>query len=279
MVTPPALVEQVNPGGRAPVLLLCDHADRIVPGGLATLGVSAADLDRHIGWDIGAAELTRMLAAQLDAPGLLCRASRLYVDANRRPGLPSSMPVQSDGTEVPGNIGLSPGQVRERVRQAWLPYHRAIARRIAVFRRTGVIPAVIAVHSFTPRINGIARPWQVGVLWRGDRRLSQPVLEGLRARGDLVVGDNQPYSGLADFGYTITFHAQRPHLPHLMLEIRQDELADPAGIERWAAILAPILRDALATPGLHRLHEGDLRCALQGVTSWREASRSAPLPR
>jgi predicted N-formylglutamate amidohydrolase len=280
MAEPPSdLVELVNPDGRAPVLLLCDHADRVVPGGLATLGVGAADLDRHIGWDIGAAALTRALATGLDAPALLCLASRLYVDANRRPGLPSSMPSHSDGTLVPGNRTVAPEEVRDRLRRAWLPYHRAIARRIADARRAGAIPALIAVHSFTPRINGVDRPWQVGVLWRGDRRLSQPVLEALRARGDLVVGDNQPYSGQADFGYTITFHAQRTRLPHLMLEIRQDEIADPPGVARWTGILLPILAAALARPGIHRLHAGDLREHLGAGRSWRDACRSAPLPR
>lgn len=274
-----ALVELVNPAGRARALLLCDHADRIVPGGLATLGITAAELERHIGWDIGAAALTRALAAGLDAPALLCLASRLYVDANRRPGLLSSMPRWSDGTEVPGNRDLPAEAVRERLRRAWLPYHRAIARRLALHRGAGTVPAVIAVHSFTPRINGTDRPWQVGVLWRGDRRLAAPVLAALSARGDLVVGDNQPYSGLADFGYTITFHAQRTRLPHLMLEIRQDEIAEPAGVERWTAILLPILTAALACPGTDRLHPSDLRPWLGPSRSWREACCSAPLPR
>ena len=280
MAEPPSdLVELVNPDGRAPVLLLCDHADRVVPGGLATLGVTAAELERHIGWDIGAAALTRALAAGLDAPALLCLASRLYVDANRRPGLASSMPSHSDGTLVPGNHDLAADAVAERLRRAWLPYHRTIARRLAAHRRAGTVPAVIAIHSFTPRINGTARPWQVGVLWRGDQRLAGPVLAALRARGDLVVGDNQPYSGLADFGYTITFHAQRTRLPHLMLEIRQDEIAGTAGVARWTAILLPILAAALARPGIDRLHADDLRGCLGPGRSWRDACCSAPLPR
>ena len=111
-----------------------------------------------------------------------------------------------------------------------------------------VVPAVIAIHSFTPRMNGEDRPWQVGVLWRGDRRLSAPVLAALEARGDLVVGDNQPYSGLRDFGFTVQFHAQRTRLPHIMFELRQDEIATTADALRYARIVYETLREPLAGP-------------------------------
>jgi predicted N-formylglutamate amidohydrolase len=181
----------------------------------------------------------------------------------------------SDGCVVAANQGHDAAAVRERVRRHFLPYHRAVARRIAAFRRAGRVPAVISIHSFTPRMDGLDRPWQVGVLWRHDRRIAAPVLAALRARGDLVVGDNQPYSGLGEFGFTIEFHTQRTRLPHVMFEVRQDEIDTREGAERYAAILADALEGPLADPGLYALlprEDVPDTPGLEGI-SWRHGSR------
>ncbi len=259
------------------MLLLCDHAGRRVPGGPDFLGISEEALARHIGWDIGAAAVTYRLARLLDAPALLDHLSRLVIDPNRRPWTPTSIPEVSDGCVIPGNLHLPPAEVRRRIREYFLPYHRAVARTIGGFRRRGLVPAIVSVHSFTPRFAGEDRPWQVGVLWRGDRRLSAPVLEFLRRRPGLVVGDNQPYSGLRDFGYTVQFHAQRPRLPHIMFELRQDEIATEAGAGRYAELLAAALSRPLANPDLYRIFEGDNLTGIAGRPGWRHASRLSPL--
>ena len=276
-VPEPSHLERCNPGGAAPVLLLCDHAGRRVPAELEELGLSEEALARHIGWDIGAADMTRELARLLDAPALLNHMSRLVIDPNRRPGAPGSMPDISDGCVVPGNQGLSlPTQV-DRVVRWFLPYHRAVAHRIAEFRRAGIVPAIVAIHSFTPRMNGEDRPWQVGVLGRGDRRLSAPVLAALEARGDLIVGDNQPYSGLREFGFTVQFHAQRTRLPHIMFEVRQDEIADRDSAVRYARILHESLLEPLKDPALYTVYEGDNLDRAGGLISWRHATGGSPL--
>jgi predicted N-formylglutamate amidohydrolase len=243
-------VELVRPNGRPDLLLLADHAGNQVPAELGALGLPAEESARHIAFDIGIEPLARRLAALLDAPALLNHCSRLVIDPNRRPGEPSSIPETSDGTLVPGNRGLDPAARTDRVRRFFLPWHRAIARRVAERRRAGIVPVLLSLHSFTPRLRGgPERPWQVGVLWRGDDRLARPMLEALRARGDLVVGDNEPYSGKDAFGYTVEFHAQRTRLPHLMLELRQDQIADEPGALAWAELLAGHLRPLLAEAG------------------------------
>ncbi len=277
MLPPATYLEHFNPRGSAPVLILCDHAGRLVPPELEQLGLSDSALAQHIGWDIGAAEVTRELARHLDAPAILNHCSRLVVDPNRRPGTRTSIPEISDGCVVPGNEGLSPTAQIERIRRYFLPYHRAVARHIAAFRRGGRVPAVIAMHSFTPHMNGEDRPWQVGVLWRGDRRLAQPVLTALEARGDLVVGDNQPYSGLRDFGFTVQFHAQRTRLPHIMFELRQDEVATSGDAARYAGIVHEALRDPLKDPSLYRIYPGDNLDRAGGLISWRHATQNSPL--
>ena len=270
----PPLVEAFAAEAPSPVLILCDHAGKVVPGGLGRLGIDEEALSRHIGWDIGAADLARSLARRLDAPAILDHCSRLVIDPNRRPGSPTSIPEVCGGCVVPGNRDLPREVVRERIRRYFLPYHRAVARRIGAFRRRGAVPAIVSLHSFTPRMDGRDRPWQVGVLWRHDRRIADPALAALQARPGLVVGDNQPYSGLGEFGFTIEFHTQRTGLPHVMFEVRQDEIDTADKAERWAAILAEAVRPALASPSLYTPFGGadDGRPRLEAV-SWRHGSR------
>lgn len=273
---PASPVERLRAGDR-PVLLLCDHAGFAVPEAAGELGISRANLLRHIGWDIGAAAVTRLLCERLSSTALFNHVSRLVIDVNRRPRTMTSIPAISDGCVIPGNQQLDPEQVDQRIRDYFLPYHRAVAREIASFRRQGQIPVVIALHSFTPHMDGLDRPWQVGVLWRGDRRLAGPVLEALHRQPDLVVGDNQPYSGQREFGFTVTFHAQRTRLPHIMFEIRQDEIDGPAGVRRHARLLGDCLERPLADAALYSIFDGDNLPSTGGLRAWRHAGHISPL--
>jgi predicted N-formylglutamate amidohydrolase len=247
------LVERFHMGGQAPCLVLCDHAGRRVPRRLDDLRLPEHELRRHIGWDIGAADVTRALAVLLDAPALLCHSSRLVIDPNRRPGDPSSIPAIADGTFVPGNDGVDPAEARRRLASYFIPYHRAIARQIAGLRRRVGVPAIVSIHSFTPILQRGWRPWEVAVLWDEDDRLAAPVLEGLRRERSLRVGDNEPYSGRYPVGYTIPFHARRTGLPHVTFELRQDLIDTQPCARAWAERLAAVLRDPLADPSLYRL--------------------------
>ena len=180
------------------------------------------ELNRHIGWDIGAADAARRLARKLDAPAVLCHASRLVIDPNRDPGTPTSIPTIADGTFVPGNQNLDPDEEQRRLQQCFIPYHRAVARQIARLRRRVGIPVIISMHSLTPVMKRNWRPWQIAVLSDEDRRLADPVLDGLSCDSTLCVGDNVPYSGNYPVGYSVPFHAVRPGFPHVSFELRQD---------------------------------------------------------
>ncbi len=241
---PPYFVENADGASRA--VLACDHASNLVPLSLADLGLPAEELRRHIAWDQGAAEVARGLSRQLDAAAVLAGYSRLVIDCNRSPGHETSIAEESDGTTVPGNIGIDSAARDARRRTLFEPYHDALAGVLRRVGERGQTPVLIAVHSFTPVMGGKARPWQVSVLWGYDPRIPVPLLAALRARGDLVVGDNVPYSGRNRHGYTIKVHGARAGIPHALIEVRADEIADPDGVARYIDILGDALEAVLA---------------------------------
>ena len=228
-----------NSGAGARLLLVCDHAGRLIPRRLSQLGLTAVDLERHIAWDIGAAGLARRLSDRLGAELFLQAYSRLVIDCNRAPDSPSLAPAISDNIPVPANAGLSAADLQQRLEAIHAPYHAAIAA--ALDRRGGdAKTVVVSVHSFTPVMDGLARPWRVGVLHSGDSPVSRRMLEALRQNGDLVVGDNQPYA-MDAIDYTIPRQAKARGLDYLELEVRQDLIAEPDGQARMATLLAPLI--------------------------------------
>lgn len=231
-----------NPGGNCPLLLLGDHAGRAIPAALGDLGLGPADLGRHIAWDIGVAGLGAELARRLDAVFIRQSYSRLVIDCNRAPDAPDSIAPESDNSAIPGNRALAQAARADRIGEIFQPYHAAIAAELD--RRAGRRTVLVSLHSFTPRMAGVPRPWRFGVLHRHDSPLSLAVLAQLRQRFGDDVGDNQPYA-MDGIDYTVPHHADPRGLDYLELEVRQDEIADPARQAAVAAILAPILRHAL----------------------------------
>jgi predicted N-formylglutamate amidohydrolase len=229
------------------------------------LGLPELPSWQHIAWDIGAGELARGLSHALDAPAVLAGYSRLIVDCNRRPEDPEAFRLESDGWAIPGNASLGELERRTRLACFFDPYHEAIAAMLAGFRQRGVVPVVVSVHTFTPELAGVARPWHIGVLWDKDEASARRLIAGLQQVEGLVVGDNQPYSGKHPSDYTIDHHAEQAGLPHVCIEVRQDTLESPAGVERWVRLLGRLLRDLISDPGLRRLRDTE--------SSWRFANQ------
>ncbi|MEQ9641197.1 MAG: N-formylglutamate amidohydrolase [Alphaproteobacteria bacterium] len=242
--------------GPAPVLVACDHASNRVPPDCPDLGVPAEVMAQHVAWDIGAGPVTRHLVRHLDAQAILCGTSRLVIDCNRFPGGTGSIVQVSDGIAVPGNQDLSSREVERRHDRYFEPYHQEMARRVEALTEGERVPVIVSVHTFTPSFGGVDRPWDVGVLWDPiDDRLAPTMLEQLRSRGDLVVGDNEPYTALEPLGYSLAVFGRDEGIPMAVFEIRQDLVADAAGADRWGLILAEALRPVLARPGLYRRRE------------------------
>lgn len=230
-----------NGAGGSAFFLTCDHGGRAIPRRLARLGLPEPETFRHIAWDIGIAAVGRLLSARLDAALVVQSYSRLVIDCNRDPAVPSSIPELSDDTEIPGNRGLTQAARKARIEAVFRPYHDRISTALDRRQAAGAVSVLVALHSFTPVFKGVSRPWHVGVLYNRDPRLSREMLALLRAEGDLHVGDNEPYRVTDQTDYTVPVHGERRGLPYLEIEIRQDLIAEPSGQAAWAERLARLL--------------------------------------
>jgi predicted N-formylglutamate amidohydrolase len=240
----PQPVTVTNAGGRSPFVIVGDHAGKYLPRRLQMLGLQEAECARHIAWDIGAGAVCRLLGDALGAVVIRQNYSRLAIDCNRTPGAETSIVELSELTTVPGNIGLSKDQIEARVREIFQPYHDRIAAELDRRRQAGAAAVLIAMHSFTPVFKAAARPWHVSVLYNRDPRLGIILRDLLRCEPGLVVGDNQPYSVSDASDYTIPIHGEQRRLPHVLIEIRQDLIADEDGQDKWARLFTQLLPQA-----------------------------------
>jgi predicted N-formylglutamate amidohydrolase len=252
----PDPVEFVNSSGRADFLLVCEHAGRLIPAVLGDLGIRPPEMNRHIASDLGAEGLSRKLSARLDAALVVQRYSRLVIDCNRPLGAPDCIPETSDGTAVPANSRLAEAERFRRYDEIHRPFHDAICTMLDVRQRAGRRTILVAVHSFTPRLAGIDRPWLLGLLHNRDSRFARRLMDAFVSDSpEVVAGHNQPYTvdDLSDF--TIPVHGERRKLPHVLIEVRNDQLGDEPGQERWAHLLAEALETAArSTAGESQLY-------------------------
>lgn len=236
------------------ILIVCDHASNAIPPEFGTLGLPEAELQRHIAYDIGAEGVTRGMAARLECPAVLSRYSRLLIDPNRGSDDPTLVMRVSDGAVIQGNRHLDAQSLQARIARFYAPYHNAIESAVDTFLAAGIVPVIVSMHSFTPVWKGKPRPWHAGVLWDKDPRLAVPLITALAADPELVVGDNEPYSGVLR-GDTMWQHATRRGLAHALIEVRQDLISTAEGQDAWSERLARILLDvdAAAPAGLHKV--------------------------
>ena len=231
----------------AGVVVACDHANNAFPPGYGTLGLPPEQLTRHIAYDIGAAEVTRRISDLLNAPAVMAHYSRLLIDPNRGLDDPTLIMRISDGAVVPGNRRLSEGEREKRVQLYYEPYHSALDEVLNQSIAAGVVPLLMSIHSFTESWRGRPRPWHAGILWDEDGRLALPLLNALKAEGDLVVGDNVPYTGRLK-GDCMWRHGTMRGIAHCIVEIRQDLIRDEEGQRDWAERLTRLLVGLMNCP-------------------------------
>ena len=223
-----------------------DHAGARIPRALGDLGLPAAELKRHIAWDIGALGVARRLAAALDSPVVAQNYSRLVIDCNRHPDVPTSIPVIGETLEIPGNIRLTAAEVEARRREVFWPYHERIQALLDARRAAGRRTLLVAQHSMTNIFKGAARPMHAAILYNRDRRFARLVLEALRGDPALIVADNEPYFVSDATDYTVPVHGEARNLAHVEIEVRQDLVTSDEGQAVWAARLAAAIRAAAA---------------------------------
>jgi predicted N-formylglutamate amidohydrolase len=240
---PPPFTE-VRPRGASPFVIMVDHAGHRIPKRLGDLGLPASELKRHIAWDIGALEVAQRVAAALDAPLLAQTYSRLVIDCNRDPKVPTSIPRTSESIDIPGNMSLAEAEAAARHAEVFEPYHDRVREvldgRVAEKRST----ILVAQHTMTDVYKGVRREMHAAVLYNRDRRFAGLVLDALRREPGLVVADNEPYFVSDETDYSIPHHGEARGLPHVEIEIRQDLVSDAAGQDEWARRITLALREA-----------------------------------
>ncbi len=234
-----------NGGGAGGFVIVCEHASNVIPERFAGLGLLDEALETHIAWDPGALGVARHLAERLDAPLVRATVSRLIIDCNRQLDAPDLIVSESDSIAVPGNY-ISEEERRIRVATIHEPFHAVVSRLIETRLAAGIATALVSVHSFTPVLRGLTRPWGVGIIFGRDRRLADPLIEGLKEDGSMVVGVNEPYSPADRVFYTHERHAEPHGLSSAMIEIRNDLIADQASRRAMAMRLARHLEEAIA---------------------------------
>jgi predicted N-formylglutamate amidohydrolase len=240
---PPPFIEE-HRQGRSNFLIVVDHASRRIPRRLADLGLPAAELQRHIAWDIGSLAVARHVAAALGAPLVAQNYSRLVIDCNRDPRVASSIPPSSESVAIPGNIALSDDEVTARRTEIFEPYHHHIGALLNARLAAGRPTILVAQHTMTDIYHGVRREMHAAVLYNRDRRFAGPVLEALRREPRLVIADNEPYFVSDATDYTIPRHGEARNLPHVEIEIRQDLVSDDAGQAEWAMRITQALQEA-----------------------------------
>jgi predicted N-formylglutamate amidohydrolase len=188
-----------------------------------------------------------MVSAQLDAPLVAQNYSRLVIDCNRDPSVASSIPRLSEATTIPGNVGLTPGQVAERRTEIFDPYHAHIGALLDERQAQGRHTILVAQHSMTDIYLGARRPMHAAVLYNRDARFALLVRQQLEREAGLIVAENEPYFVSDESDYTIPRHAEQRALPYVAIEIRQDLVADEPGQAAWARRIAHALRQAERT--------------------------------
>ena len=239
----PVALENVSARGR--IVLVCEHASRVLPKAFGTLGLSGEALQSHIAWDPGALAVSRLMAKRLDATLVFQRFSRLVYDCNRPPESPAAMPEKSEVFDIPGNAGLDGAAREARTQALYLPFRDGLAALIKDRMAEGRAPILVTVHSFTPVYFGKPRDVEIGILHDTDARLADAMLSAAGSGGAYDVRRNEPYGPADGVTHTLKEHGLSNGLANVMIEVRNDLIGEEAGQAAVADYLAGLLLESL----------------------------------
>lgn len=234
-----------NARGRSPFVIVCDHASNRIPAKYGDLGLTPSQRLTHIAWDPGALAVSHALSDLLDAPLVQSTVSRLVIDCNRDLDAPELIWTLSESTPIAANENLDDAERQYRIDHFHRPYHASIETLLEARRHAGRETILVCMHSFTPVYNGVARPWPIGLIHGVDTGYTRALFDALMAEDpSLNVGWNEPYAALNGVTLTLEKHGDGRGLDATMIEIRNDEILEPAGVTLWASRLAHCLEAA-----------------------------------
>lgn len=224
------------------LLFTCEHGGNKVPKAFEHLFADEARrLASHRGWDQGALQVARALAFSMQAPLIASSTTRLLVDLNRSPENPR---VFSDSTR-----SLPRGERDTLLARHHKPHWDRVTEFI---ESNSEMTLHIAVHSFTPTLQGASRPFAIGLLYDPKRAREkrfvfawQRILREQFSMSD--VRRNAPYRGDSD-GLTTSLrktHAADRYLG-IELELNQARLVPPGARRSFAGLLTHSLHVALS---------------------------------
>ena len=209
------------------LLISCEHGgNRIPPRYRAAFAKAARALASHAGYDPGALELAREFARRLDAPLVYSTTSRLLIELNSSLWHPRCFSRYAQ--RLP-NILRS-----ELVERYYLPYRDEVKQRVAQGLRRAKRVVHVSCHTFTPRLAGVGRHADIGLLFDPARAAEAHLCAlwaAASARAGLHVRRNYPYKGTAD-GLTTDLRASfGPR--YLGIEIEVNQRFPKGEAERW----------------------------------------------
>jgi predicted N-formylglutamate amidohydrolase len=231
-------------GGDA-LLVTCEHGGNRVPASCASRFRGARRLlDSHRGWDPGALQLARQISRRLRAPLVAATISRLVVDLNRSPGHPRLLSERTCALDASARHHL--------LARHYHPHRAKVLDELTRLQVRGRRVVHVAVHSFTPVLDGVRRRADVGLLYDPRRReeaaFARRWSRALRAADPtLRVLANHPYRGDAD-GLTTSLRKLHPEVRYLGIELEVNQALLAAGPRRWRevrALLVETLRGVL----------------------------------
>ena len=237
-----------NPAGTSPLLFLSDHAGLAIPR--LGLGLSEAELNRHIGWDIGILGVTSRLAdpaAPLCLPALFAPGDRLQ-PADRLVAVDHGAKRRH---RCPGKSRIDRGRQSRARGRDHATYHDAIDRLLDRRQAANMPTAIICMHSCTPRL-AADRNFDRGI------SASSLITTGGSAshcwrcspRSRACVGRNEPYNVDIEVDYTVPVHCEEGGCPMSRSRSARILIGEKAGQQEWAERLARILPRVIDRSGV-----------------------------
>jgi predicted N-formylglutamate amidohydrolase len=221
------------------LILSCEHATNAVPDQYRPLFADCSDqLDTHKGYDPGAHEFSRLLAAELAAPLFAGSVSRLLVELNRSLANHRSPPIRL-GKKLPL---VAQEDILARY---YRPYRYQVEEAVAAYLRKEKTVLHLSIHSFTPVLDGVERTADVGFLYApkhaGEKAFCEKWRAGLEARdASWRLRMNYPYLGISD-GFVTTLRKKYPARPYLGIALEINQMYPLARKADWLRLQGQLL--------------------------------------